>query len=66
MELKNHIDIYPDAVLIDGHEVMVIEGGVFINDYANKDAVTAVTLDLLPKSVTVHQDKLRTIASAIS
>ena len=59
MELKNHIDIYPDAVLIDGHEVAVIEGGVFINDYACKDAVTTVTLDLLPKSVTFHQVKRR-------
>ena len=61
----NRIDIYPDAVLIDGHEVMVKEGGVFINDYAAKDAVTTVTLDLLPKSVTMHRDKRRAIAGAI-
>lgn len=52
--IENKLEIYPNAVLIDGKQVRVRKDGVNINNYANREALMTVTLEIMPSAVTIH------------
>lgn len=52
--IENKLEIYPNAVLIDGKQVRVRKDGVNINNYANREELMTVTLELMPSAVTIH------------
>ena len=52
--VENKLEIYPNAVLIDGKQVRVRKDGVNINNYANREELMTVTLELMPSAVTIH------------
>lgn len=52
--IENKLEIYPNAVLIDGKQVRVRKDGVNINNYANREALMTVTLELMPSAVTIY------------
>ena len=52
--IENKLEIYPNAVLIDGKRVRVRKDGVNINNYANREELMAVTLEIMPSAVTIH------------
>lgn len=54
--IENKLEIYPNVVLIDGKQVRVRKDGVNINNYANREALMTVTLELMPSEVTIHQN----------
>ena len=52
--IENKLEIYPNAVLIDGKQVRVRKDGVNINNYANREELMTVTLELMPSAVAIH------------
>lgn len=59
MEPKNHIEIYPHRVFIDGVEVIVKHDGLSISTHGGPDDFMTVTMEVLAKSLTVYPDDTR-------
>lgn len=51
---KNHVEIYPNAIFIDGNQVLVKKGSVHIGNKSIETDRTHIQLTLLPESVTIH------------
>ena len=51
---KNHVDVYPNAIFIDGNQVLVKKGSVNIGNKSIETDRTHIQLTLLPESVTIH------------
>lgn len=54
--IENKLEIYPNAVLIDGKRVPVRKHGVHIHNYADRGELMTVTLELMPSEVTIHKN----------
>lgn len=51
---KNHVEVYPNAIFIDGNQVLVKKGSVNIGNKSIETDLTHIQLTLLPESVTIH------------
>ena len=51
---ENHIEIYQNAILIDGREVLVESGSFTVEARREGDTRSPVTLTLLPETVTFY------------
>ena len=51
---KNHVEIYPNAILIDGREVLVESGSFTVEARREGDTRSPVTLTLIPETVTFY------------
>ena len=56
MPISNKIDIYPNAVFIDGKEMRVKKNGVQLNGYGNSNTLVTISLELMPESVTLYSE----------
>jgi hypothetical protein len=56
MPISNKLEIYPNAVLIDGKPVRVRKHGVHIQNYADRGGHMTVSLELMPESVTLYSE----------
>ena len=56
MPISNKLDIYPNAVLIDGKRVHVKKHGVHIHNYADRGELMTVSIELMPESVTLYSE----------
>ena len=53
---SHKLEIYPNAVLIDGKRVPVRKHGVHIHNYADRGELMTVSIELMPSEVTIHQN----------
>lgn len=51
---KNHVEIYPNTIFIDGNQLLVKKGSVNIGNKSIETDRTHIQLTLLPESVTIH------------
>lgn len=51
--IRNHIDIYQDGILIDGHEVRVKRDPFSVQPPANGE-VLSVSVEIVPDTMTMH------------
>ena len=56
MPISNKLDIYPNAVLIDGKRVHVKKHGVHIYNYADRGELMTVSIELIPSEVAIHNN----------
>ena len=54
MPISNKLDIYSNAVFIDGKQVSVKKHGVHIHNYADRGELMTVSIELMPSEVTIH------------
>lgn len=54
--IDHKLEIYPNAVLIDGKRVPVRKHGVHIHNYADRGELMTVSLELMPSEVTIHKN----------
>lgn len=53
--LTNAVLVKPRAVLINGHEIYVAEGGIHIDTNLNSGEVTRVTIEFMPDDVHIRR-----------